>query len=271
MKVVSLVLRIVAIVGALAAIALAVVTFGKVEDLEGDVRQLETEKSAAVSAKQDAENLVAEKESLVRGLQTDLDDARDTVNKFRSQLTQTSQELNRMQQSLRDEQTKLRELTQQKETLEREILAMQNVQTESVDPAVVRKLEDEKADLELLLREQKDKITDLEFELANVNQRRVTAAEEEQANQDGTSAAQFEEGATAQIIRIDAASGLLVLDRGTGRGITENMKMSIVKGIQGELRLQIASVEPQFALANILPSSGNPKAYAAGDTVELRP
>ncbi len=271
MKAVSIILRILAILGAIAAVAGVLMVQNKVANIT-------KEKEAAEQTVQSLRQEVGNHEDILSGLRSqltardsDLASARSEITRVRSQLVTAQRDASNSERELREARTRITDLDSQVRSMRQELVDA-NVQVAQGDPQRLREQEDKIAELQQEVDSLKDQLA-VAMRTATT-QPAVAGTPTSDIGTAATTAAaptlaSVERGTKTSVIRVDHKNGLIILGLGTESGIQANSEFEIVKGFERPIRLHVQSTQPNFLIANILPGDGNPRAFSAGDEVQL--
>jgi predicted nucleic acid-binding Zn-ribbon protein len=277
-----MILRILAIVAAVAAAALFFLGKGKIAEqqavaqkAQADTQAVQTELAAAneqVSALES--RLVTERESLA--------DAKRNQESIRSEMYTARQELNRTQQQLSEARNTIADLENTARRLRSELLtAEQNVTAPSAtgNEAELTRLNDRIAELEQANAELRES---LKTARERATTERSTASGSDSTGSlrtGGSYSSNFTPGEAqplptatlgveTTIQSVSAQNGLIVLANKEGLNLSPGLELSVIKDRQSLGKIQIVRVQPDLVVANLLPGA-NTRSMSVGSTVNL--
>lgn len=290
MNKVSLVLRIVAIVGAVACVALWFQIKGQIKQATTDMAGISgvtlTEKSAQVPGiLKEKEKLAADlnvSEAKVQNLTTksnqlseDLESERATNVRVNNEKAKLTQEVRQVKVQLQDANDKIKSSELMVEKLKKEIVDIKKtVQDSSETDALKQKVTVLSNELEALKKDyavasEKARILDLSeiVEVVEIDQeagkktiRKIVKPPYVKVGQDAT------------ITNTAENDGLIALNRGKKDGLSLGQKIDL-KGDEGKFiaRIVVAEIGEDFAIATVNPDMGIPEVIETGDIYELVP
>ena len=298
MKMVSILLRVIAILGACAAVAGWVLTQGKVTEANEKLAQKDQQVQAAQQQASEAQGQLEGLQSQIRSLDSDLGAIKDREAKARSQLSKSSRDLTGLQGDLDKAQKEVADLKSKNESLKRELID-QRTKVPGADAtavadyqAQIEKLEAQIQTLNTQLTEANQKVqaaasavptsvptarVDPSYGSSTytpaVNSAAATTAEGVAQAPAPTpmSGQQIVTGAVAEtsILKVDHANGIVIISRPQQGGLERQMEFGIVKGLEKPVRLKATKVEPTYIITNIIPGDNNARVYKEGDKVSI--
>ncbi len=268
MKVISLLLRVLAILGAVVAIVGWVLTKGKVEEANQQIVKIQAEASAARQEASDSEQKFKASDSRAKALESDLADAKSRATSARSQLAEAQRDISGLRSDVREKDTEIQAMEAQNTKLKEEIISMRT-EVPDVDPTKLAEYEEKISSLNSEIDRLKDELS----KAPRTGSAPVAVASTE-PSADGslapTAAPRLapSDDNTAAVLKADVKSGLVIIDRGQKAGLQEQMEFGIAKGYSKPVRVKVAKVAPDYSLAYILPGSEGAK-FAAGDEIKL--
>lgn len=259
MKSLSLILRIVAIVAAIAAAALFFISQGKLEEKQA---QLETSQKATAATQAELETANGDIEKLEGRLKNERDalaDTKDKLEEMRSEMYTARQEVTRKEQELTEVKDKLNEAEGSARRLRADLIATEQQLAAASKETEIAQLNERIAELELANSTLK---SDLEAELAikaAKAPKKATAANGTAPSAAGltdTSSAAVQPvsiGAQATIESVDTKNGIIVLSGASELGLNAGADITLVKNLVAVAKIKIINVEEDLAVASILP------------------
>ncbi len=298
MKMVSILLRVIAILGACAAVAGWVLTQGKVNEANEKLAQKDKQVQAAKAQASDAQGQLEGLQGQIRSLDSDLGAIKDREAKARSQYAKASRDITGLQSDLDKAQKDLNDLKSKNESLKRELID-QRTRVPGTDATMVtdyeakiEKLESQISALSTQLADANKKLQEASATAASVaatvpstrstygsttyNPGTTTAGTTTTttvANADGTpSAAPIVTTSvigSASILKADHEKGILIISRPQRGDLQSQSEFGIVKGLEKPVRLKATKVEPTYVITNIIPGDNNARIYKEGDQVSI--
>ncbi len=281
MKIVSIILRVLAILGAAAAVAGYVLTQNKVNELNEQLAQEQSKATAAQQQATSAQDELSNAKSKVSGLSSDLGAVQERETKARNEFNQAQREIKSLQSDLKDIKSKVADLEQRNNTLKRELLD----QRTSVPTDNSAEISQYQAKIEALNKQVMQLKTDLDAATARTSGSTAAAAGTAATGTAGASStvapsgtpdapattvvSSAAKGQSATILKADHDNGILIISRGQQGGLQRQMEFGIVKGVEKPIRLTVTRVEPDFAIAHIAPGTSHAKIYKEGDTIQI--
>jgi len=276
MKALSLILRVVAILGAVAAVALFMMVQGKVEDKENELVAAQAQLSTTQGEK---ENLAADKAALqsqVKELEAKVADQTSIISRINTNLSEAQRKTSTLESDLEKTKSTLETRESEIAQLKKDIVNAQLLGNNNEDEAGDEEADDGKvAELTTQLQAANDTIADLRADLETATTQledlRETfksvrsAAEEATTGVREISRANFQ---TVQVLQARPESGLVVIDLGTNRGAKVNEKVDLTRNNELVANLNITRVFPDYSLAAILPGSPEPKLLESGQSFQ---
>jgi predicted nucleic acid-binding Zn-ribbon protein len=299
MKMVSILLRVIAILGACAAVAGWVLTQGKLTQADEKLAQKDQQVQAAQQQASEAQGQLEGLQSQIRSLDSDLGAIKDREAKARSQLSKASRDLTGVQADLDKAQKEVNDLKGKNESLKRELIDQRTKVPGATDATAV-------ADYQAQIDKLQAQVQTLNTQLTEANQKVQSAASAAPAQvptarvdpsygsstytpavnaaaattAEGVAQApaptpmsgeQIVTGAVAEtsILKVDHANGIIIISRPQQGGLERQMEFGIVKGLEKPVRLKATKVEPTYIITNIVPGDNNARIYKEGDKVSI--
>lgn len=273
MKSISLLLRVLAIVGAIVAVVGWVATQDKVKDANADLTKAKSQAKAAQVEAADFDKKFQAAQSKAGSLESDLADAKSRVQSGRAELSVSKRETTAARAELKESKAELKSLEAQNTKLKEEIIAART-EVPDVDPEQIKAYEEKIATLGEEVDNLKDRLA-----RSSTGSSNVIAATDGVSATTGTGGAAASDasatpvlrlsssGQTASVLKADVDNGLIVISRGQKQGLQKEMEFGIAKGFSAPVRVKVARTAPDYSVAYILP--GGDPSFAAGDEVTL--
>lgn len=280
MKSLSLILRILAIVAAIAATALFFISKGKLAEKETQLTQAR-QATAATQAE-----LVSSNEKLIAleaGIKTERDALAESKRKLegvRSEMYTARQEVSRSQQQLSQAKNKITELEGTARRLRADLVEAEQSLAAAGKSGEINQLNDRIAELEKTNDSLKSELAKAKEAAANTSvvaskavntpgsaASRYTAGYAS-ASAAATPAPTFSIGAETTIQSISAENGLIVLNSTPALGLAPGQTITLVQDLKAVGKVQIQSVTDAYAVANILPGP-TARSLGTGSKVQL--
>lgn len=271
----SLILRILAVVAAVAAGAIFFVSKGKLAEKQG---QLEASQAATKATQAELDTANEEIQTLEGRLKNERDALADNKRKLegvRSDLYTSQQEVSRTQQQLTEAKSTISDLEKTAKDLRSDLIKTeQELETSKGKEAEMEQLNDRVAELE-------ESNADLKESLSRGT--RPAAAAKTANGTLATGSGDYSSGFTptasqplpttsigpeTTILNVSAKSGLLVLMNSPELGLTPGMKVSLVSDYEALGTVKFIQIKDDVAVANILPGS-NTRSMDEGSKVIL--
>jgi len=272
MKGLSIALRIIAILGAIAAVVAWVMTKGKVEEAETKIAQLETRAGNLTTQVDELDSQLTAARGEKNQISEQLADSRARINALQKENLERQRAESKLRTETRELEQKYAELESANDQLKREILDVQTnrPQEAAVDPAKLQELEDQLAAVREELENTKDK-------LSAANLRAQAASGGAPSGGTGASGGQADGAAptiaqlnaqSASILRSDPEKGILIISRGQVDGLQRQMEFNVAKGLEKTVRVKVGTVAPTYAVAYVLPGQ-DPSHLQEGDQISI--
>jgi predicted nuclease with TOPRIM domain len=280
MQILSLVLRVVALVGALLAGVGWFLTQGKLDDLQ---RQLQASRASASSLQSqltEANETIEDQTISIKALQGDLADAKRRTSRAQTDFNEARQQLAQVRNQLEDTRQERDTLQRDNENLRQEILEATTGPATGPEPGSTL-ADDDRAAYESQIADLKDQISDLSEELADtqaalVDARNAPAATASRGNLQVAAAGEASGTGTsgapavsARIAGLDRKLGLLVLDVGSRQGLSSTGEYTLRQGGMTVGRARVRTLQPDMSVLALLPGIGMPDALRKGDSLRL--
>ncbi|MGB1128187.1 MAG: hypothetical protein ACPG3X_07455 [Opitutales bacterium] len=278
MKSLSLILRILAIVAAIAATALFFISKGKLAEKETQLTQAR-QATAATQAE-----LVSSNEKLIAleaGIKTERDALAESKRKLegvRSEMYTARQEVSRSQQQLSQAKNKITELEGTARRLRADLVEAEQSLAATGKSGEINQLNDRIAELEKTNESLESELAKAKEAAANTSvvaskavntpgsaASRYTAG---YASASAAAAPTFSIGAETTIQSISPENGLIVLNSTPALGLAPGQTITLVQDLKAVGKVQIQSVTDAYAVANILPGP-SARSLGTGSKVQL--
>lgn len=275
MKNLSLILRIVAIIAAVAALSVFFMSKGKLAEKEGQLTQAQ-QRIVNTQADLDAANETLKKtESQLKRESASLADTQATLTGVRSELSAAQKEANTNKELLSEARSQIGSLETRISQVQSDLVATQ-------EELAAASREAELSQLNAQLAELQKRNEELAIELAA-----KTAIADAVTAKTGPSATAPKLGGnlsggvltSSEPLRrnrlettIDSVSpkdGLIVLKSSPELGLTAGQVLSLVQDMKSVGKVQIQSITDTYAIGNILPNSGGAVNLVSGSKVEI--
>jgi len=272
----SLILRILAIVAALAAGALFFVSKGKLAE-EQAARVKAEQATTAVQAELATAN--EQNENLEARLTTERETLAETkrnLESIRSEMYTARQEVSRTQQQLSETKKTINELKDTSERLRSDLLKSEQSLAAASKEGEIAQYKERIAELE-------ETAADLKESLEDAKQAAARAASSGSSKTGGAQSGSYTStfsptqsaplptaslGADTTIQSISAETGLIVLSNSEELALTPGVEVTVIKDMKALGKIRISQVNGNIAVANILPGAQT-RAMSAGSTVKL--
>jgi myosin heavy subunit len=276
----SLILRILAIVAALAAGALFFVSKGKLADQQAATQKAEQTTAAVQAELGTANERVTALEGSLKNEREALADEKRKLESSRSEMYTARQEVSRTQQQLSAAKKNAEELESTAKRLRSDLLdAEQSVASASKESEIaqlnerIAELEKSNADLnESLEAEKFSASTARPAAAANTGSTGSLATGGSYSSNFSPSASQplptASIGAKTTIQSLSSENGLVVLANNPELGLSPGVEVKVIKDLKSLGKIRVVQVTDDLVVANILPGA-NGRAMTAGSTVSL--
>lgn len=277
----SLLLRVLAVLAAAVAIYGWVTTKGKIAEANQQVQQAKAE---AVTARADAAEAMQKFKSTntrASALDSDLADAKSRATSARSQLAQAQREISELKQQIQTGQSEIRALESQNTKLKEEIIAAKTEVPTTLSP-------EDTSEQQRQMDELRKEITNLRGQLSRAQTSAAAtvagapglmdaplpseSTPEGQATEaiaGSTTPRLSASGETAEILKADTKNGLVIISSGYNQGLQADMELGIAVGTSAPVRIRVSKIETDYSIANILPGEGPRPRFAEGDVITL--
>ncbi|MEO0795685.1 MAG: hypothetical protein AAFX93_11000 [Verrucomicrobiota bacterium] len=274
MKGLSIALRILAILGAIAAVVAWLLTNGKVEEITAQKNSETNRANVSASQVETLESDILSIRSENTQLSSDNADLDSRVKTLQSGASRDKREISNIRKDMKSLQAEYNELTSDYDDLKKEVQITANSRdgaTSMVDSAQIQEYEDRIQALNDELDGVKDKLVVAERRALNATGGLIAPAG------DTTGGGSAAPGSvpqvavptkTASILRSDLDRGILIISRGQVDGLQKQMEFSVAKGLSRKVRVKVGSVAPTYSVAYVLPGE-DPSHLQEGDEVKI--
>ena len=275
MKNLSLILRIVAIVAAIAATSLYFISKGKLADKQAELTKTEGVLASTQIELSETNDELKKTQNQLKRESESLAKAKKTLDEVRSELFATEQDGKRNERLLGEARTQIGEMETTMRKLRSDLVSTQAELASASKEAEINQLNARIAELEELNEEL---TLDLESKTAIAD---AVTAKQNPTSSGGlssfnTSITSLTSGEPIQRIRLETTvnsvsynDGLIVLDSTPELGLTVGQTIILVQGLKSVGKIQIQAVEDNYAVANILPGASGVWKLDSGDKVQL--
>lgn len=277
MKNLSLILRIVAVVAAIAATTLFFISKGKLAEKDSQLTQTKQVLASTQSDLADTNKTLERTESELKTERDTLARTEDTLRGVRSELAVAEEDARRNKEQLDQTREQVANLERTTRELRADLLSTQEALAAADREAEINQLNAQIAEIENRNRE-----LTLELEAKTVIAEAASAQNVARGGPSGieaidTSVAALVPGQPmgsrlkleTTINSIRAADGLIVLNTTEELGLTEGQTITLIQNMKSVGKVQIQTIEEGYAIANILPNGSGAKKLSAGSTVQI--
>lgn len=265
MNMLSLALRFIAIVGAIAAIALFFTVKGQLAQERGKVETLTTQKGGVEQQLSTVNQQLASSQSQVNALNSDLTSRNERISELTKQIRELNSSNTRVTEQFEANAKELESTKRQLSDTRRELVETRvKVPDVIIQPEQLRELEKQVADL-------KKQVADLEA--TNVLLRNRVPAEAEvaatgQVSESGPRARrEAPANLTGQVLSVGGNGSIVAVSFGANQGASEGTRIRLIKGstLLGELTL--TNVQNDFSVGQVRAGVGSPGKISKGEEV----
>jgi DNA repair exonuclease SbcCD ATPase subunit len=275
MKNLSLILRILAIVAAVAATTLFFISKGKLADKQAQLTQTQDELATTQTNLNETRTTLQSTETQLKREQANLKETKNTLEEVRSELFASQQEADKLERQRDEAKNEIAKLEETTKNLRSDLVATQEELANASREAEINQLNERIAELEDKNEELK---LDLEAKTAiadAVTSKKNGSGSQVQAGIN-TSLASLTSGEPISRIRLETkiksistSDGLIVLESNPDLGLTAGQTITLVQDLKSVGKVQIQEITDNYAIANILPGSTSSKKLSSGSTVQL--
>jgi flagellar biosynthesis chaperone FliJ len=278
----SLILRILAIVAALAAAALFFVGKGKLAEQQTITQKAEAATQAVQAELTTANEQVSTLEANLKTEREALADAKRKLESIRSEMYTAKQEVSRSQQQLNEAKRKIQSLENEAKSLRNDLIKTEQGLTTSAKTSnaesEIAQLNERVAELEKANAELKENLAAEKNKIVNTAEKTGAATTETLSTglaykntfTPSVSAALpvASIGSSTTIQSVSAKDGLIVLANNSDLGLSPGIEATIVKDLKAIGKIQVVNVSNDLVVANILPGAKTNE-MRAGTTISL--
>lgn len=277
MKNLSLILRIVAVVAAIAATTLFFISKGKLAEKNSQLTQTKQVLASTQNELSETNKTLERTESELKTERDVLAQTQDSLRGVRSELAVAEEDARRNKTQLDQTREQVANLERTSRELRADLLSTKEALTTADRTAEINQLNAQIAEIENRNRE-----LALELEAKTVI---VDAAAAQVAAKGGPSGIAAIDTSVAQLVpgqpissrlklettisSVRAADGLIVLNTTEELSLSEGQTITLVQNMKSVGKVQIQSVEENYVIANILPNGSGTKKLSAGSTVQI--
>lgn len=276
MKNLSLILRIVAIVAAIAATTLFFISKGKLAEKEAQLTQTKQVLATTQTELSETNKTLEKTESQLKTVSNTLAKTEETLDGVHSELAAAEQDASHNKRLLGEEREKVAQLETTARDLRADLVATQKELPAADRTAEINQLNDRIAKLQ---KTNAALAFDLEAKTAIAD---AVVAKREASSPSGiaaidTSVASLVPGEPipsrlkleTTVDSISTADGLIVLNTTPELGLSAGQTITLVQNMQAVGKVQIQSIKDGYAVADILPGSSGTKKLSSGNTVQI--
>ncbi|GEM_PF-334266 len=295
MKILSLILRIVAIIAAVVAAGAYFMTQGKLSEQESRIATIQSEAQARISDIETANQQIVKLENEAKQANNKGAESKRMLESVRSEMYTAKQELTRTQQQIKEEKNKNNELAAATDRLKADLLKTEEGLATASREGEIALLNERVRELESVNVSLKQEITTAESKMkslstihsssgsadninsANRNSSGQTSSVTTQTTNSGYSqlgkninpAAQPASiGAETTIASINSSAGIIVLNAPDSLGINAGSSLTLIRDLRSLGKVQITEVSNNLAIGNIL-SGANTRELRSGSSVKI--
>lgn len=276
MKNLSLILRIVAVVAAIAATTLFFISKGKLAEKDSQLTQtkqvLATTQGELADTNKTLErteselkterDVLANTQDTLRGVRSELEVAKDDARRNKKLLGETREQVANLERTARELRADLLSTQEELAAADREAEINQL-------NATIAELENRNREITLELKAQTAIAQAVAAQTANVTGRGIVAIDTSLGTLlPGEPVSQRLKLETT-INSIRSAEGLIVLNTTEDLGLSEGQTITLVQNMKPVGKVQIQTIEENYAIANILSDSSETKKLSSGSTVQI--
>jgi len=277
MKQVSLILRIVAIAGAVAAVSLYFVARGKIDRKQAQLEEARQKRSSVQSEVDSLNEKLDETRSELEQTESELEQTENTLDSTKSKVYAAQNEAERLKNDLDRAQSKVDELKQEKQKVQQELVATERKLADAVAQSKAAELRQRIDALEQTNEEMKNKLAEARRGGGGTASGAAGKAAGTGRTDDGRGEKQPREptfapgtvGPSATVASLDESAGMLVLEAASRLGLSVGDQLRLIDNDLNRLaEVKIRALRNGDAVADILPDSelGN---LSANDQVQL--
>ncbi|MBC2594307.1 hypothetical protein H5P28_08535 [Ruficoccus amylovorans] len=296
MKMVSILLRLIAILGACAAVAGWVLTQGKVDEANAKLADKDKLVADAQAQATDARNQLETLQGKIKGLDSDLGASKDRESKALSQYATANRNLTSLQNELQKAKSDLASLKSDNDKLKRELIGQRTSAPDSSTnvaayeskisalEAQVKTLTSQLADAQAQAQAAASAVTSSAATAASTTPAKTTARVDPTygsstytpavSNSEAGTATESAPSepvvtSTATVLKMDTSSGIVIISQPSQGNVSSQTEFGIVKGFEKPLRLKASRVEGAYIITNIVPGQNSARVYKEGDTISI--
>jgi tetrahydromethanopterin S-methyltransferase subunit B len=266
----SMILRILAIVAALAAGTLFFMGKGKLA--EQQAAQIKAEQ-ATVTVQTELDNANDQIKKLQNNLRTERDalaDEKRTLESIRSEMYTARQEVSRSQQQLKQAKQKIIELETAASGLRADLLTAEQALVETNKEAELAQLNERVAELEAANADLTESLNAAEAKISMLRPKQEASGGYQSTFKISGSQAlpKASIGAATSIQSISPENGLIVLENTPELGLTVGNEVKVIKDLKALGKIKVVQLTDQLVVANLLPGAKTSE-MTQGSSVKL--
>lgn len=276
MKNLSLILRILAIVAAIAATTLFFISKGKLAEKQAELTQTQDVLASTKTELSDTANTLQRTETQLKREQATLAETEDTLKGVRAELFTAEAEISKNTRLLNEAKEEIATLESTTKELRADLVATQEELAAASREAEINQLNQRIAELE---GKNEELMADLEAKTAiadAVSAKRNPSGSQAQGGINTSITSLSPGGEPISRIRLETTvnsistvDGLIVLDTNPELGLSAGQTITLVQNLKSVGKIQIQSTTEDHAIANILPGSTGTKKLSPGSKVQL--
>jgi multidrug efflux pump subunit AcrA (membrane-fusion protein) len=273
-----MILRILAIVAAVAAGALFFMAKGKLAEQQTAVQKAEQATQAVQAELATANEQITALEGRLSSEREALAGEKRKLESVRSEMYTARQEVSRTQQQLREARQSIEDLENTAKRLRADLLQSEQSLAAASKEGEIAQLNERIAELEKANAELKETVEDLKARGATAETTGATGTTGSITTGGAYSSTYTSSvsqplpkaslGAKTTIQTVSAENGLIVLANSPELGMVPGLEVKVIKDLKALGSIQIVEVRPDLVIANILPGA-NTRAMKAGSEVSL--
>ncbi|HAV12986.1 MAG TPA: hypothetical protein DCX06_05770 [Opitutae bacterium] len=274
MKSLSLILRIVAIVAAVAAAGIYFAAQGKLAEKQTELEAAQSARQAVQAELETANNQVTSLESRVSEEREALAKAKRDLESMRSEMYTARQEVTRTQQQLNEAKNQIDGLNQTAKKLRSDLISSEQSLASASNEGELARLTERVKELESTNSTLK---SDLEAERSASSARAATSSATGSTvggtstysiNTNAPAVQPASIGTSTTIASVSPENGLIVLNGASELGLTPGTEITLIQDLKALGKVQVIAIQDDLAVANILPGAKT-RSMVAGATVNL--
>lgn len=274
-----MILRILAIVAAIAAAALFFMAKGKLAEQQAAVQKAEQATQAVQGELATANEQITALEGRLSTEREALADEKRKLESVRSEMYTARQEVSRTRQQLSEAKQSIEDLENTSKRLRADLLQSEQSLAASSKEGEIAQLNERIAELDRANAGLNESIEDLKARGASSSSAHISSGATGRLATGGSYSSTFTPpasqalpeasiGTKTTIETVSAQNGLIVLANHAELGMLPGLEVKVIKDLQALGNIRIVEVKDGLVIANILPGA-NTRAMTAGSTVSL--